>query len=145
MDKLDELILKKKQEVGKLRLFLERPESLKEHYNKTVSELRSLELAASLRPGSKSESAKTGKPEGAISLKWRAVMREIVRTGNQYRSVDEIIKIARKSSFTPSDNATAYRFGRYEERGFVEKNKENEFRVSPKAIERFNLKEGQND
>ncbi len=141
MDKLEKIIADKKREAKLVQKFMHNPASLKTHYEALEAEIKVLELADTLRPVGAASGIKQGKPQGAISKKWRRVMRAIYAEGNGYTNLSDIVGHARVvGKFRTSEVTAAYRWGQFVEAGLAEqKEGEKAFRVTKHAVEKFKL------
>jgi hypothetical protein len=80
------------------------------------------------------------KPEGAISHRWRGVLRVMAEEGNEY-PVDMIAQFAANAGIVTNAKSVRDRMREYVERGFVATSGDGYFAVTDTAIERFNLRE----
>jgi hypothetical protein len=109
-------------------------------------ELAALERAAELRPAdcssassTRAEKSRKGRQPGAISYKWRQVLKGIVER-NGSASLDDVVVLARKAGLAELSRAYLLRRLRlFEERNLVICGADESFAATPFAVERYKL------
>jgi hypothetical protein len=111
--------------------------------------IAALEEAAKLRPGNAAvgtaDERQVGngyvrKPEGAISGRWRSVLRAMAVNGNEY-PVEEIWRLAADAGIGANARSVRDRMRLYVQRGFVVASDDGYYSVTEAAKERFGLRD----
>lgn len=134
---------------------LQEAEELQRQAGIALAELRGLERALEVLSGQpvaretrgdvSSDPSRLGRQAGAISARWRQVLRTMVVGGNRFHSYRQIITIVGDLGYSLAPSSIRDRVRRYHSAGMLERRGQS-YRVAASAIQQYRLgEEGPDD